>query len=92
LPITAPNELPKSCKKAKHLPPSAPFSPDFERWMRRHEELKFRLGRDCKAHITLEGAITQASIKRLIDYLEMTISDFPEKIDVSPTQGLPPMM
>jgi len=83
---------PAKSKKVKHLPPPASFTPDFERWMRRHEELKFRLGRDCKAHVTFEGAITQAAIKRLIDYLEMSISDFPETIDDSPMQGPPPMM
>jgi len=65
-----------------------PFSPEWERWMRRREELKFRLGPDCKAQITFEGTITQAAIKRLIDYLQMSLNDFPETEDSTP-QGQP---
>jgi len=68
---------------------TAPFDPQeferqFERRAARHEELRYRLAPYCKVHIQFNGNATQEAIRRLINYLEMGIGDFPEHADNSP--------
>jgi hypothetical protein len=45
-----------------------------------HEEMRFRIGPACGAHIIFEGAVTQEAVRKLIAYLEMSVESFPEKI------------
>src|SRR6266436_8518978 len=49
-----------------------------ERHAAQHEELRYRIAPDCKVHLQFNGLATQEAIKKLINYLEMGISDFPE--------------
>jgi hypothetical protein len=67
-------------------PGPAPDFADFERRAARHEELRYRIAPDCKVHIQFNGIATQEAIKKLINYLEMGISDFPKDTDNSSTQ------
>ena len=52
----------------------------------RHEELRYRIAPDCKAHIQFKGIATQDAIRKLISHLEMGIADFPKNVDDSATQ------
>jgi len=68
--------------------------PDFDEFERRaerhaarHEELRYRLASECRVHILFNGIVTQHALKKLISYLEMSITDFPKDSDESPTQA-----
>lgn len=67
------------------LPTAAPS--DADRFFARHEELRFRIASNCKVQIQFNGKVTQSAIKKLIDYLEMSVGEFPKDDDVSPVQG-----
>jgi hypothetical protein len=41
---------------------------------------------DCKVHIQFNGIATQEALKKLINYIEMSIDDFPKSADNSPTR------
>lgn len=66
--------------------------PDFDELQRRaernaarHEELRYRIAPDCKVHIQFNGIPTQEALRKLINYLEMGIADFPMNPDDLPT-------
>ncbi|HSB10695.1 MAG TPA: hypothetical protein VLM38_14500 [Blastocatellia bacterium] len=68
-------------------------TPDFDEFERRaerhaarHEELRYRIAPDCKVHIQFNGIATQEAIKKLINYLDIGISDFPKNPDDPSTQ------
>jgi len=67
--------------------------PDFDEFERRaarhaarNEELRYRIAPDCKVHIQFNGIATQDALRKLINYLEMGLGDFPRNADDSPTQ------
>ena len=67
--------------------------PDFDEFERReerraarHEELRYRIAPDCKVHIQFNGIATQEALRKLIDYIEMALVDFPKDAANSPTQ------
>ena len=68
------------------LPPGMAPYPDFDLFLAMHEELKFRIASDCNVHIQFKGIATQAAVRKLINYLEMVLVDFPKNKDSSPTQ------
>ena len=84
--------------EARHIPARQDVSAEFaplpatgylsEAWLEflRREYLKYRIALDYKAHVLFEGNVTQKSIRRLINYLEMSIDDFPQEIKNSTTQ------
>jgi len=59
---------------------------DFGHVAARHEELRYRIAPDCKVQIRFNGVATQEAIRKLINYLEMGIGDFPRNADNSATQ------
>ena len=65
----------------KHV--TAPDFDDFERRAARHEELRYRIGPDCRVMLQFNGIATQEAIRKLIQYLEMGISDFPSLAEKS---------
>lgn len=72
--------------------PPATSNFDFDEFERknalreaRHEELRYRIAPDCKVHITFKGIATQDAIRKLINYLEIGIGDFPKNADNSAT-------
>lgn len=56
-----------------------------ERRAARHEELRYRIAPDCKVHIQFNGIATQEAIRKLMNYLEWGIVDFPKNADDSST-------
>lgn len=82
------NNFPRPAARASGTPPDFDeFERRAERHAARHEELRYRLAPDCKVHILFNGIATQQALKKLISYIEMTISDFPKDSDESPTQA-----
>ena len=68
-------------------------APDFDEFERqaerraaRHEELRYRIGPDCRVHIQFNGIATQEALRKLMNYIEMGISDFPKTADNLPRQ------
>ena len=46
------------------------------------ENLQYRISDECKARVLFEGTVTQEAIKRLIQYLQIGIEDFPSKAKI----------
>jgi len=67
--------------------PAIGYYPEAQYLYTRREELQFRIATDCKAHILLEGNVTQEAIRKLITYLEMSLKDFAEEVKDSTTQA-----
>jgi hypothetical protein len=65
--------------------PATDFHREFERRQARSEELRYRIAPDCKVHIQFNGIATQDAIRKLIAYLQMSIQDFPQNVEESPT-------
>jgi hypothetical protein len=61
----------------------SPHFVDFELMAARHEVLRYRLAPECKVQLQFDGIATQEAIRKLIQYLEMGISDFPRNTDNS---------
>jgi hypothetical protein len=51
----------------------------------RYEELKFRVGPDCRAVIQFSGVPTRTAVRNLISHLELSVDEFPTSVDI----GLP---
>jgi hypothetical protein len=90
--VLAPSVSVGTIRQSRRTPTAADF--DFDEFERknalreaRHEELRYRIAPDCKVHITFRGIATQDAIRKLIDYLEMGIGDFPQNADNSAAQG-----
>jgi hypothetical protein len=66
------------------LPTAQPA--DLDRILARHEELRFRIASDCKVSIQFNGLVTQSALRKLINYLELSVADFPGDADPSPAQ------
>jgi len=66
---------------AQPVPP--PNFLDFERFAARHEVLQYRLASDCSVQLQFDGMATQEAVRKLIQYLEMGLSDFPTNTDSS---------
>jgi hypothetical protein len=81
LSAVAPYRLMPSISRAGKAPPL-----DLNLSLAMHEELKFRIGSDCKVLIQFNGIVTQSAIRKLITYLEMALVDFPKNSDKSATQ------
>jgi hypothetical protein len=67
-------------------PDFAEFERQAARREARHEELRYRIAPDCKVHIQFNGIATREAIRKLINYLEMAIGDFPKNDDDLSTQ------
>lgn len=62
------------------------FERQAERRAARHEELRYRIAPDCKVHIIFDGIATQEALRKLMDYIEMGIDNFPVSANNSPIQ------
>jgi hypothetical protein len=73
-------------KKAKRgsMPDFSEMQRQTERHLARHEQLQYRIAPDCKVHIQFNGIATRDAIRKLINYLEIGIDDFPESADDPP--------